>query len=1359
MQPLWPGLSATVGDVCTIGACVGGNVLLPALQPIETAVDIEAPETLGALTIERIWTGRRDGLFGTGWESVWDVHLVDDRLVGPVPARPLVEPRAGHSVALDDGSSLHLDRLGRVDEACLDGTFCVVARRANQTITLTPTLDRGPGEPVVLVHVGGKVRSATYKGRSAVYRYDTEGRLVGVASDVGATTYQYSAGRLAAVEQESVSVPEDAPADAKITRTFGYDERGAVRSSRGLDGQQWSFSRAPALQPPGTATAPTTSAATTSTLGQDNGSSDYSGPPVRVVEAVSNGGVDRSFTFRGGVLVKVDDATCGVTLDRRLRAGSIVEEARPVDGVTMARLKDGRLRYTQLRPDSPPRVATMTLDDRDRVVRTESADGKTDITYAGDSSRPIRVKVGGQLATTLTYSGRGMLRRSVDADGYRVNVTRNAVGLPVRISDGVLTSSFTYDDRGRTTSEGAANRSRAVATYRPDGLVQKITDQSGRAFDASYSATGELTKLGGDDTGSAEPKASACSGDRLKPAVIVKDARGNGTHEFANGDRITFDDAGRPVRVTSSRRTTSRSYDEYGRLATVTQPDGTRYQLTYTAAGRLATVSDGPAGASGTVTANLAWHGDLLTGITTNQGSRYAYAYDAQGRMTKATAGSLAWDYQYDGAGHVTQVARPTGVTTFGWDASGRPVAAIDGDRTERYVWIADGKNLSAITIDGQEAVKLGRDQLGRVTEATTEDGEARFAYDASGRVSRFTLRGRDEVTVRYGNDNQVASLSSGGRVEHWTWKSGVLTTIKVEGDETPYALEWAAPGVLGKVTHGKEVLLSVATDKMGRPTEVKKGVEKDDQPLASMSWTRYGLMEATVGGWSMKATHDPEGRPIELAVGADKVSWKYDDGTLSSIEQGDDQVDFTYHSGRLTKSTQILDGRESTIEWDGTGARPVSVATDNGTTRFEYEEGRVETIRPGDEAKREQVQYDGEGSDQKASAPGDAGSILTELFDQTGRFERGQTRAADGPTSPWVESLPTDIGLALPDPITGTDVANGALSAAFPDTPTPLMGDPGNLADRVAGDAAAMGAVLAAPAAPDRFATLTPSPGEGSTGFGLGVFAGVRAAGFIDYRLAPDPGLVDRWLNWGADVIGVIGRGLGSGWDAVYGFITDTAFGRAALTAGFMALNVVGAVACGTMVVCVAGVGLGLVLAEGYVSAAGDGGPLGVMVDSVLQPYTSVRDAILARDPVAIVFSSVAAAGFVAGLTSSVVVRTYGPAVLAEVCEWQRVVCVSASRFGDAAEHVADAQRLGAPRLLKLDRTGAQARRSSALRSVPARAGLDRDEYPFAVSSARAGLSIRHIDPASNRSLGSYLGRQLRPLPDGARFYVLPIA
>jgi hypothetical protein len=144
--------------------------------------------------------------------------------------------------------------------------------------------------------------------------------------------------------------------------------------------------------------------------------------------------------------------------------------------------------------------------------------------------------------------------------------------------------------------------------------------------------------------------------------------------------------------------------------------------------------------------------------------------------------------------------------------------------------------------------------------------------------------------------------------------------------------------------------------------------------------------------------------------------------------------------------------------------------------------------------------------------------------------------------------------------------------------------------------------------------------------------------------------------------------------------------------------------------------------------------------------------------DPATLLSVALTVAAFRAGASSGARFTSLRAKAVAPVCNIKRVVCISVSRFGSAAEHVVDAQRNGASRVLKLDRAGAEARRTSALRNVPLRAGFDRDEYPFAISSQRAGLSIRYVDPGSNRSLGVYLRRQLSALPDGARFFVLPI-
>lgn len=116
----------------------------------------------------------------------------------------------------------------------------------------------------------------------------------------------------------------------------------------------------------------------------------------------------------------------------------------------------------------------------------------------------------------------------------------------------------------------------------------------------------------------------------------------------------------------------------------------------------------------------------------------------------------------------------------------------------------------------------------------------------------------------------------------------------------------------------------------------------------------------------------------------------------------------------------------------------------------------------------------------------------------------------------------------------------------------------------------------------------------------------------------------------------------------------------------------------------------------------------------------------------------------------------------------------VSKLKYPNIKAHMDAAIARGWPRVMVLNRKGAQQRRDRLLDPVifPTRAGLDRDEYPAAVGRGRAngkqrGL-IRGINPigwladveyvpsGENRSHGSSLGAKLRRLCDGTRFRYL---
>ncbi len=110
-----------------------------------------------------------------------------------------------------------------------------------------------------------------------------------------------------------------------------------------------------------------------------------------------------------------------------------------------------------------------------------------------------------------------------------------------------------------------------------------------------------------------------------------------------------------------------------------------------------------------------------------------------------------------------------------------------------------------------------------------------------------------------------------------------------------------------------------------------------------------------------------------------------------------------------------------------------------------------------------------------------------------------------------------------------------------------------------------------------------------------------------------------------------------------------------------------------------------------------------------------------------------------------------------------------SKTKYRHIRQHVMDALGKGWPRVMVLNRKGADERRDRLLEDIPTRSGMDRDEYPAAVGRGRPngdkrGL-VRGINPTGwmadvayvpskeNRSHGSALGAKLRGFCDGTKF------
>ncbi|HNG58566.1 MAG TPA: RHS repeat-associated core domain-containing protein, partial [Cellvibrionaceae bacterium] len=102
----------------------------------------------------------------------------------------------------------------------------------------------------------------------------------------------------------------------------------------------------------------------------------------------------------------------------------------------------------------------------------------------------------------------------------------------------------------------------------------------------------------------------------------------------------------------------------------------------------------------------------------------------------------------------------------------------------------------------------------------------------------------------------------------------------------------------------------------------------------------------------------------------------------------------------------------------------------------------------------------------------------------------------------------------------------------------------------------------------------------------------------------------------------------------------------------------------------------------------------------------------------------------------------------------------ISRAKYGEAADHIADAQKAGHPDVLEIARDGASANRGASIGGLSKVPGKQLDEYPPAMfKEGGAGASVRAISPKDNMAAGACIGNACRGLANGekVRIKVVP--
>ena len=435
---------------------------------------------------------------------------------------------------------------------------------------------------------------------------------------------------------------------------------------------------------------------------------------------------------------------------------------------------------------------------------------------AGASSHPT----GRQM---FTYDAAGNIVEALDANGGLTQYVRDAAGRITRlISPAGRFIAYTYDTCGRLVTE-------SVGLNEPVQVTDPVTGASSWEEPTRWAVTTLVYD------------AASQVIERHTPDGLVEE--------------MTYDAAGRLIKVQAGRRVATYAWDTCNQLVRVQDSTfGTR-RYAYNELGQLVRVTDG-------------------------LGNRTFFAYDADGLLTSVTdpTGAIT-EYEYDAAGRILEVAKkphpdstvttPAIRTTYTWDAAGRLLSEDDGVRTRSFEYDARTGDLTRTLIDGSLAAEYGTGTPAlpgsTITWMKDHTGDApvtyRRVFDATGNLVEYTRQ--VDGTENTSEPGTAAALetftSTGSYTLTYAYDADGFRTMML----TPYgSSQWVLDG-------------------SGRPIRSIN--------TASIAGPGVRERESVIGEFS----YDVMGHLVRAQIGETISTWDFDqDGLVSSYEHTSEQGD-----------------------------------------------------------------------------------------------------------------------------------------------------------------------------------------------------------------------------------------------------------------------------------------------------------------------------------------------------------------------------------------------------------------------------------------------------------------------------------
>ncbi|WP_223944993.1 DUF6531 domain-containing protein [Arthrobacter sp. StoSoilB20] len=924
---------------------------------IEPETDLGFAGAAADLAVTRMYNSLGSGLgtvgvFGPGWASVLDQHLVltdegcrwvmaDGRAVdfpreGAGWARavgenywltrhPVEEPWLAELTSVPEGVTEVLvvtDNQGGWWAYTTAGVWLGTGAGPGRTISAhreaaaasvaETAVDGGvPGVVCRLVHVRGRFVEIDYvdgvvgvvrssDGRRVEYGYDAEGRLVTVGTETGTRRYGWN-------EQGLIGSVVSAAGVVEAENT--YDEAGRVIMQVTQHGRRTRFAYLPGR---------------VTVVSDEDGSrsnswvADSKGRLVGVLDAEDR---RQSMSYDGhSNLVSLTERDGAVTVHGYDTRGRKIRTVTP-EGADLSYGWDEQDRITTLVTASGSVVTYEYADElsRDPSVVVDPLGGRTELVWRDGLLTQVTDPVGVMIG--FEYDGFGDLTGTSNAAGDTARIVRDRAGRPVaavspsgaetrfgydeagvlvrRVDPDGAVWAFEHDAAGRTTAVVAPDGGRTVFEYAPNGELSRTTDPLGRVVERVVDELGNLTAAVLPDGGR-----WGFTHDNLSRLVGITDPAGHDwVREYDTVGALTAvidptgvrtgavtDRTAGTASLTDAFAANTYSFDEYGRPTKIESVDGSAELITYDGAGNPVELVDGEGGL--TVLGRDA--AGKITSITSPTGAVTRFEYDHCGRPWKSIdpVGAVT-ELSYDVDQRLTARRLPTGeVETFAYDACGRLTAKhTPGDGTARYGYDKVGR-LSFAQDSWYGTRRFEYNLAGELTGTINGvGGRTGFEYDTRGRLTRITDPNGGVTTRTYTATDQVDSVTDPlGRVTTATYDAAgrQLSQTDPDGHATTWAYD--AAGREASTSVDGALIAAIERDVAGRRVVITDHTGGAGYAVErELCFDRRGLLTRRSNGTG-------------TGTGSQVLGWEYDgDGNRTA---------FTDPTGTTTRYIRDAAGR-----------------------------------------------------------------------------------------------------------------------------------------------------------------------------------------------------------------------------------------------------------------------------------------------------------------------------------------------------------------------------------------------------------------------------------------------------------------